>query len=120
MVDAVGEVKEAGLAGTEGGAVVGGEVEPALADGDGTGPDAGEEVMAAGAGDVDAAAVAAMAPPLSQGFGGEGIFQIGGSKVHRNTSEVSGFSDKNYGEGCDLVSISRSQTEWQTGKRTKW
>ena len=87
--DAEGDVKEAGLAGTEGGAVVGGEVEPALADGEleaGTaGPDAGEEVMAAGAGDVDAAAVAAMVPPRSHGFGGEAIFQIGGSKVHRNT-----------------------------------
>ena len=79
-------MKEAGLAGTVGGAV---EVDPALADGDveagATGPDAGEEVMVPGAVGVNAAAVPAMEPLRSHGFGGEAISQIGGSKVHRNT-----------------------------------
>ena len=80
VAEAVRDVKEAGLAGTAGGAV---EVEPALADGDveagATGPDAGEDANAA-------AAVVAMVPLRSHGFGGEAISQIGGSKVHRNTS----------------------------------
>jgi hypothetical protein len=107
-VDAVvGEVKEAGLAGTEGGAVVVDEVEPALADGEveaGTaGPDAGKEAMAAGAGDVDAVAVAAIVPPRSHGFGGEVIFQIGRSDA-QGYRWVSGFSDRNYG-GCDLFPV---------------
>ena len=77
--------------GTEGGAAVveGGWEPPALADGGveagAAGPDAGEEVVVvAGAGDIDAAAaVAAMVPPRSHGFGGEAIFQIGGPKVGR-------------------------------------
>ena len=87
VADAVGDVKEAGLAGTEGGAVVVEDGwEPALADGDveagAAGPEAGEEVVVAGAGDIDAAAaVAAMVPARSHGFGGEAIFQIGGPKV---------------------------------------
>lgn len=80
VADAVGDVKEAGLAGTVGGAV---EVEPALADGD---VEAGATVMVPGAVGVNAAAVAAMEPLRSHGFGGEAISQIGGSKVHRNTS----------------------------------
>jgi len=98
VADAVGDVKEAGLAGTEGGAaVVEDGWEPALADGDveagAAGPDAGEEVVVvvAGAGDIDAAAaVAAMVPPRSHGFGGEAIFQIGGPKVGRTGIPVDG------------------------------
>jgi hypothetical protein len=89
VVDAVGEVKEAGLGGTEGG-VVEEEVNPALADGEveagAAGDDAGDEVTAAGAGDVDAAAVVAMAPLRSHGFGGEAIVQIGALRVHRDGS----------------------------------
>jgi hypothetical protein len=88
VVDAVGEVKEAGLGGTEGGVVGEEEVDPALADEEveagAAGDDAGDEVTAAGAGDVDAAAVVAMAPLRSHGFGGEAIVQIGALRVHRD------------------------------------
>lgn len=75
-MDAVGEVKEAGRAGTEGGVVeeedmafVDGEVVLGMAG-------SGEEVLAAET-DVDAAAAAAMVPLRSHGFGGEPIVQIG-------------------------------------------
>ncbi len=75
IVDAAGEVKEAGRAGTEGGVVeeddpVLVEVEVVLST-----VGAGEEVLAAGT-DVDAAAAAAMVPLRSHGFGGEPIDQI--------------------------------------------
>jgi hypothetical protein len=86
VVDVVGVENEAGRAGTEGGVVV----DTALADGAvevGTADvGAGLEVTVAGAGDVDAAAVAAMVPLRSHGFGGEAIAQIGGLTVHRNAS----------------------------------
>jgi hypothetical protein len=70
VVDAAGDVKEAGRAGTEGGALVvftDVDVEVGLAV-----VGAGEEVAAAGEGEVDAAA-AAMVPLRSHGFGGEPI-----------------------------------------------
>lgn len=75
IVDAAGDAKEAGRAGTEGGVVeeedtVFVDVEVVLG-----AAGAGEEVLAAGA-DVDAAAAAAMVPLSSQGFGGETIAQI--------------------------------------------
>ena len=82
-MDAAGDVKEAGRAGTEGGVVVvvTAAVEgPVVADvevGAVGAPAADEEVPAARAGDVDAAA-AAIVPLRSQGFGGEPIVQIGG------------------------------------------
>ena len=68
IVDAaVGEVKDGGRGGTEGGVVV--EDGPVFAVAVvGT----GEEVLAAGT-DVDAAAAAAMVPLRSHGFGGEPI-----------------------------------------------
>jgi hypothetical protein len=73
-VDAAGDAKEAGRAGTEGGVeeedTVFEDVEVVLG-----AVGAGEEVLAAGA-DVDAAAAAAMVPLRSQGFGGEPIVQI--------------------------------------------
>ena len=47
---------------------------------------AGIEVTVAGVGDVEAAAVAAMVPLRSHGFGGEAIVQIGGLRVHRYTT----------------------------------
>jgi hypothetical protein len=72
IVDAAGELKEAGRVGTEGGVVE--EEGPVVvvfgADG------AGEDVLGAGA-DVDAAAAAAMEPLRSHGFGGEPIVRIG-------------------------------------------
>jgi hypothetical protein len=73
-VDAAGDAKEAGRAGTEGGVeeedTVFEDVEVVLG-----AVGAGEEVLAAGA-DVDAAAAAAMVPLRSQGFGGEPIVRI--------------------------------------------
>ena len=74
-MDAAGDAKEAGRAGTEGGVVeeedtVFVDVEVVLGV-----VGAGEEVLAAGA-DVDAAAAAAMVPLRSQGFGGEPIVRI--------------------------------------------
>jgi hypothetical protein len=73
-VDAAGDAKEAGRAGTEGGVEEEGtvfeDVEVVLG-----AVGAGEEVLAAGA-DVDAAAAAAMVPLRSQGFGGEPIVRI--------------------------------------------
>ena len=125
VADAVGDVKEAGLAGTEGGAVVEDGWEPALADGDveagAAGPDAGEEVVVAGAGDVDALLMllrwyrhAPMALEVKPSF------RLEGRKLHRNTSEwVSGFSDKNYGWGGDLLNIPRSQTDALKGQTNK-
>jgi hypothetical protein len=93
VVDAVGEAKEAGRAGTEGGVVPEDDVDPA----GGAGAGAGVEVTAGGVGDVDGvAAAAAMVPLRSHGFGGEAIVQIGGSRVHRNCQTESGFSDKMY------------------------
>lgn len=72
IVDAVGEVKEAGRAGTEGAVVEGeGPVVDVVVFG------AGEDVLGAGA-DVDATAAAAMVPLRSHGFGGEPIVRIGG------------------------------------------
>ena len=73
-MDAAGDAKEAGRAGTEGGAVeeedtVFVDVEVVL------GAVGAGEVLAAGA-DVDAAAAAAMVPLRSQGFGGEPIVRI--------------------------------------------
>ena len=73
-MDAAGDAKEAGRAGTEGGVVeeedtVFVDVEVVL------GAVGAGEVLAAGA-DVDAAAAAAMVPLRSQGFGGEPIVQI--------------------------------------------
>jgi hypothetical protein len=46
---------------------------------------AGVEVTAAGVGEVDVAAAAAMVPLRSHDFGGEVIDKIGGLRVHRNT-----------------------------------
>ena len=72
IVDAVGEVKEAGRAGTEGAVVEGeGPVVDVVVFG------AGEDVLGAGA-DVDATAAAAMVPLRSHGFGGEPIVRIEG------------------------------------------
>ena len=73
-MDAAGDAKEAGRAGTEGGVVeeedtVFVDVEVVL------GAVGAGEVLAAGA-DVDAAAAAAMVPLRSQGFGGEPIVRI--------------------------------------------
>jgi hypothetical protein len=73
-VDVVGDVKEAGRAGTVGGAVLEDDVGPALEAG-GAGAGAGVEVT--GAGEVDIVAAAAMVPLRSHGFGGEAIVQIG-------------------------------------------
>jgi hypothetical protein len=75
IVDAAGEAKEAGRAGTVGGVVdeedtVFVDVEVVLG-----AAGAGKEVLTAGE-DVDAAAAAAMVPLRSQGFGGEPIVQI--------------------------------------------
>lgn len=69
--EVVGDVKEAGRAGTVGGAVV--EVVAVAEVPAGVAVDV-DEATAAGAGDVDAAA-AAMVPLRSQGFGGEPIAQ---------------------------------------------
>jgi hypothetical protein len=76
VVDAVGEVKDAGRAGTEGGVVEGDDPVPVIVVEDevvvlGT-VGADEMVLAAGT-DVDAAAAAAMVPLRSHGFGGEPI-----------------------------------------------
>ena len=71
IVDAAGEAKEAGRAGTVGGVVE--EEGPVVVV---FGADGAEDVLGAGA-DVDAAAAAAMEPLRSHGFGGEPIVQIG-------------------------------------------
>jgi hypothetical protein len=79
VVDVVGDVKEAGRAGTEGGVVVVVVVVTVAEVLAGVGVDVDvDEVPAAGMGDVDAAAAAAMVPLRSQGFGGEPITQITG------------------------------------------
>jgi hypothetical protein len=73
IVDVVGDVKEAGRAGTEGGVVVG--EEPAFVDVEvvlGV-AGAGEEVLGA---EVEVDAAAAMVPLRSHGFGGEPMVQI--------------------------------------------
>jgi len=71
---AVGEVKDAGRGGTEGGVVEGDDPVPAFVE---TvvvlaAVSAGKEVLATGT-EVDAAAAAAMVPLRSHGFGGEPI-----------------------------------------------
>jgi len=83
VVDAVGDVKEAGRGGTVGG--VEEEVDPALAEIEVEVGRAGadEEGPGAGAGDVDAAdaavpAAAAIVPLRSHGFGGEAIVRVRG------------------------------------------
>lgn len=76
IVDAaVGEVKDGGRGGTEGGAVVEDDPVPVFVEAEvvlGAVVGTGEEVLAAGT-DVDAAAAAVMAPLRSHGFGGEPI-----------------------------------------------
>jgi hypothetical protein len=72
---AVGEVKDGGRAGTEGGVVVGDGPVPVFVEAGvalGAVVGIGEVVLAAGT-DVDAAAAAAMVPLRSHGFGGEPI-----------------------------------------------
>lgn len=74
IVDAVGDVKDAGRAGTEGGVVVEDDPVPVFVVvvlGP-VGAGAGEDVLAVGT-DVDAAAAAAIVPLRSHGFGGEPI-----------------------------------------------
>jgi hypothetical protein len=77
IVDAaVGEVKDGGRGGTEGGAVVEDDPVPVFVEAGvvlgAVVVGAGEEVLGAGT-DVDAAAAAAMVPLRSHGFGGEPI-----------------------------------------------
>jgi hypothetical protein len=120
-VDAVGEAKEAGRAGTVGGAVLEDDVGPALEAG-GAGAGAGVEVTAAGVREVDVIAAAAMVPLRSHGFGGEAIVQIGGLRVHRNTQTESGFSDKIFAERAEQpIERFGGQTDRQTDlKRQEW
>jgi hypothetical protein len=76
IVDAGGEVKDGGRAGTEGGVVDDDGPVPGFVEAEvGLGAvGVGVEVLAAGT-DVDAAAAAAMVPLRSHGFGGEPIFR---------------------------------------------
>ena len=84
IVDAadVGEVKDGGRAGTEGGVVVEDDPVPVFVEAEvvlGAVVGTGEVVLAAGT-DVDAAAAAAMVPLRSHGFGGEPIV-LNGTEV---------------------------------------
>ena len=93
IVDAVGEVKDGGRAGTEGVVVVEDGPVPVFVEAEvlltGAVVGAGEKVLAAGT-DVDAAAAAAMVPLRSHGFGGEPIVtnrrDVEGAGVQRKAS----------------------------------